>query len=111
MNTCDVVNWFRTLRTQTLKSEPVLETISVHEFLATNKTYYVHVWLIIEAEADIQRINRTRVGWRRHILLLGGVLFPKYTDGLSLFHKNNKIVVATYEKTFPLLRHQRPDSA
>jgi hypothetical protein len=69
------------------------------------------VWLIVKAEADIQRINRTMVSWRRHILLLGGVLFPKYSDGLSFWYTNYEIIIATFEETSPLARHQSPDSA
>ena len=111
LNACNVLNWSATIRTRTLEFQPGEDTFSVDESLATSKSKYVHVWLIIETMTDIQRIEGRSVALRLHIPPLCGKLFPKYSDRSSLLYTNNEIIVATYEETLPLFRDQVPDSA
>ena len=129
LNACNVLKWLATIRTQTLEFQPGEDTFSVDESLATSKSKYVHVWLIIETMTDIQRIDGTSSGGC-HIQRIEGttsggcrccrcvppprpcsvVLFPKYSDWSSFFYStNNKIVIATFQETFPVLGDHSSD--
>ena len=72
----------------------------------------VHVWLIIKAETNLQRIKpKSTILLRRDLPPLWRILCPKLGNGFSLYDTNDEIIVAPYEETFPLIRHQISDSA
>ena len=72
----------------------------------------VHVWLIIKAETNIQRLKpKSTILLRRDGPPLRRILLPKFGDGFSLFDTNDEIIIAPYEETLPLIHHQFPDSA